>query len=568
LSRVSVVILGLVWMLFPGCASEQAAQDNGSGQKKDSIQFVENDTGTWKVHDDDRPAPPAVHPASATPQSGGSGIFIPITNPSFESGSTGWSGSTIDNSEYYAAPDGTRYATRSGSSGYTSQLTGHTIAAGETYTLTVWARSINAAANSAATNAEVRFYYGSSTITAVTQNVYPVRLSGAPATIHNDDGGNVWLDGNYRMSSAQHIFYQTIDKDPINDPWFDAGEHPHGCGMANIMTPEGLNAIYGCSGYNEETLYSGQDFSIFTGSPPFYNFSDVYEPVVCHEGDEDPWIIDAHLYYDNDTGRLWMTWGGGGVYVSELDPHDGYLIDHPAEPWFDTHPPGTHTKVDVWGGDQWSQDWVEGASLYKHNGYWYLFLTCGNMNANYTIRMGRGTSPTGPFYDKDGVGLMEYDSGEKRYGNSILLGDEGEYLVPGHPHLWQENGTYYMGYDYRPNSTTEPDIMGIRRLYWINDWPTIWTPITVTFNADDHPDAIGQELGISLRNTGSGSIAAFDYVSLIKTGGVPKTNLPTSDPRTRTSVPSADSSSAISMTATTPASILAPSTIANALGPR
>jgi len=60
-------------------------------------------------------------------------IEIPTTNPSFESGSAGWSSLTIDISEYYAPPDGTCYATRSGSSGYTSQLTGHTIAAGETY---------------------------------------------------------------------------------------------------------------------------------------------------------------------------------------------------------------------------------------------------------------------------------------------------------------------------------------------------------------------------------------------------------------------------------------------------
>lgn len=442
-------------------------------------------------------------------------VKIPITNPSFESGSVGWNGSTIDNSEYYAAPDGTCYATRSGSSGYTSQLTGHTIAAGETYTLTVWARSINATANPAATNAEVRFYYGSSTITAVTQDVYPVRLSGAPATIHNDDGGNVWLDGNYRMSSAGHIFYQTIDMDPINDPWSDAGEQQ--CGLANIMTPEGLNAIYGCGCATQaQVYYSCQTFITFTGSPPFYNYSGVGEPVVSHEGDEDPWVIDAHLYYDYDSSRLWMTWGGGGVYVSELDPNDGFLIDHPSDSEFDTHPPGTHTEVALWSGDEWTgrNTWMEGPALYKHNGYWYMFTTCGDMNANYTIRMGRGSSPTGPFYDKDGVGLTEFDSDEDRYGNSILLGDEGEFLVPGHPHLWEENGTYYMGYDYRPNSTTEPDIMGIRHLYWVNDWPTIWTPITVTLNADDHPDAIGQTLGISLRNTGSGSIAAFDYVTL------------------------------------------------------
>jgi hypothetical protein len=36
----------------------------------------------------------------ATTQDGGSDIPIPITNPSFESGSTGWSGATTGNSEY------------------------------------------------------------------------------------------------------------------------------------------------------------------------------------------------------------------------------------------------------------------------------------------------------------------------------------------------------------------------------------------------------------------------------------------------------------------------------------
>jgi len=476
---------------------------------------------------------------------------INVVNPSFESGTTGWTGATTDNSEYYASPDGESYATRSGGAGYTSQMTGHTITAGETYKLTVWARSINAAANSAATNVEAQLYYGSTTITSVTQDVYPVALSGPPATIHNDDGGNVWLDGNYRMSTAQTIFYQTIDKDPINDPWSDAGEPGNDCGLAPIMTPQGLNAIYGCGGYSEDPPYSAQVFGIFTGDPPFYNHSELSEPILEHSGDEDPWVIDSHLYYDYATSRLWMTWGGGTAYVSELDPFDGELIDHPPDPEFDTHPSWYHTAVVLWSGDEWTgtNTWMEGPSLYKHGGYWYMFSTCGNMDINYSIRMGRGTSPTGPFYDKDGVGMTEYDSGEDEYGNSFLVGDEGEFLVPGHPHLWEENGIFYMGYDYRPNSTSEPDIMGIRRLYWVNDWPTIWTPITVTFNADDYPAAIGQTLGISLRNTGSGSNAAFDYVSLVKV--TPDYDPPTPDPMTWASVPTADDQDSISMTATT-----------------
>jgi len=489
----------------------------------------------------------------ATTQSGGSGTPISITNPSFESGSTGWSGATTNNSEYYASPDGENYATRSGGSGYTSQLTGHTIAAGETYELKVWARSINAKANSAATNAEVRFYYGSTTITAFTRDVYPVALSGSPATIHNDDGGNVWIDGNYRMACAGEVFYQTVDKDPISDPWSHAGEQGYDCGGAPIMTPEGFDAIMGCACASQDPVYSCQEFGAFTGSPPFYNHSPAGDKVLSHDGDENPYVIDAHLYYDYATSRLWMTWGGGVAYVSELDPSDGFLIDHPSNHEFDTHPSWYHTLAALWSGDEWtgSNTWVEGPSLYKHNGYWYLFTTAGDMNSNYTIRMGRGSSPNGPFYDKDGVGMTEYDSGENEYGNSFLLGDEGEYVVPGHPHLWEESGITYMGYDYRPNSGSNPDLMGIRYLYWVNGWPTIWTPITVTFNANDYPGSIGQELGISLRNTGSGSNAAFDHVSLDYTGGTPDTDPPSPDPMTWASVPTADDQDSISMTATT-----------------
>jgi len=73
-----------------------------------------------------------------------------------------------------------------------------------------------------------------------------------------------------------------------------------------------------------------------------------------------------------------------------------------------------------------------------------------------------------------------------------------------------------MGYDYTDEYTgSAVDRLGIRVLHWVDDWPTVWTPITVTFNSDDYPAAIGQTLGISLCNAGAASTAAaFDLVSL------------------------------------------------------
>jgi hypothetical protein len=119
--------------------------------------------------------------------------------------------------------------------------------------------------------------------------------------------------------------------------------------------------------------------------------------------------------------------------------------------------------------------------------------------------------------DKDGNDMNVYNYSEREYGNSFLLGDEGEQLCPGHPHIWEENGKFYLGYDYilEKEAPEEFDHMAIRRLYWVNGWPTIWTPVRVSFNADDFPDAIGNNLGVSFQNTGeTESVLAIDNTSI------------------------------------------------------
>ena len=73
-----------------------------------------------------------------------------------------------------------------------------------------------------------------------------------------------------------------------------------------------------------------------------------------------------------------------GIYVTELDPATGKRINgSPA--------------VNVAQNSS-----IEASALIQHGGYYYLFVNwgscCSGIDSTYNIRVGRGTSPAGPFW--------------------------------------------------------------------------------------------------------------------------------------------------------------------------
>lgn len=463
-----------------------------------------------------------------------------IVNGSFEEAgmklensaiSYGWRGITgyISTDAYYSPPDGEAYLVQEGKGTWISQNTCIKIEAGISYTMKLWARSINPPGNDGITALTAGMTAGDESIIHTSENVNAPFLKGDAATVPNDDGANIWVDGNFRHAFADRHLYQPVDHDPIEDPWtvltnsdYDRIGNDLGWAVGPVIAGE-HKYIYGTI-YRDivDDFYSSITMTKVTKEdPPNYTWS---EPVVIldHAGSEFPWVLDAHCYYDDLTGRLWMSWGGGICYVTEMDPMTGMMLQKPASTEFDTHSASMHHPVSTWpetrqgwDGDQWSSSWHEGPSLFKRNGYWYHFASYGHLGLNYTIRMGRGERPIGPFFDKQGVNLMEFNEQRNAFGNTILLGDEGNQRVPGHPHIWEEKGRYFMGYDYRKDPQEEPDKMGIRELFWLNGWPTVWRPVEITFNADDYPELVGKELAVRFRNTGEeGSLLAVDHVTL------------------------------------------------------
>ena len=474
-----------------------------------------------------------------------------VVNAGFE-GNAAWTGLVTGNSEHYAPVEGSRYAVLGAPSGPLVQETGVVVQTGMRYEVTVWARSIYDGAHTAllaapayqqmpvtgtTAEARARLTVGAAegAISTADVGVSPRSLLGDAASVPNDDGANVWVDGGFRVQFADSILYQALASDPITDPWQALNDNTYdqdlAVGIVNI--PGGQRLIFDCF-YSDDAPIGEPWESLITvrpvgGAPLSYTWGP-REVTLYNErqntgnpDDQFPWVIDAHAFWDADAERLWMSWGGHDLYITELDPATGLPVDdngNPISQNISTLDPNViddplHTMIiqeqpEGSLDDPWRRStYQEGPAIYKHGGFYYYFATYGNLVYDYTIRVGRSTSPRGPYLDREGNNLING-------GGTFVLGDDTEQLVPGHPHIWEESGVFYMGYDYRTTrdpSADERDFMGIRRLHWVDGWPTIWRPVTVSFSADDHPEAIGQRLTISVRNAGdSGSVLAIDRV--------------------------------------------------------
>jgi len=480
--------------------------------------------------------------------------FVGVANAGFETG-TGWTGLTTGESVYYGPVEGSRYAVLTAAGEAVVQETGIVVEAGRRYDITVWARSIYDDAHTGGLAAATyqQMPAEGTTARAMAQliasaagfglatsdvDVSPRTLQGAAATVLADDGANVWIDGDYRVQFNTSMVYQPIASDPIADPWLLLvdSEYDQDMAIGVVSIPGGQRFIFDCYYLDDPPLGEAWE-SLITlravgGAPLDYAWGPrllvLFNESLNNGGADDPfpWVIDPHAFWDPETSRLWMSWGGHDLYVTELDPASGRPIDANGglvDPDLSGLDPNVtddpvHTMVveerpEQHLDDPWRRsNYQEGPAIYKHGGYFYYFATYGHLAYDYTIRVGRSKDPRGPYLDREGVPLLNG-------GGTFLLGDDTDHLVPGHPHIWEEeDGTFYMGYDYRTtrdHADGEIDFMGIRRLYWVDGWPTIWQPVTVSFFSDNHPGAIGQRLTVSVANGGDpGSVLAVDRVSV------------------------------------------------------
>jgi len=110
---------------------------------------------------------------------------------------------------------------------------------------------------------------------------------------------------------------------------------------------------------------------------------------------------------------------------------------------------------------------IEAPTLTYRNGYYYLFASvdycCRGVNSNYKIVVGRSTSITGPYLDKNGLSMMNG-------GGTIFDAGNSRWRGPGHQDVYNNNIIIRHAYDAQDNGT--PKLL-INDLYWDSaGWPT------------------------------------------------------------------------------------------------
>lgn len=173
--------------------------------------------------------------------------------------------------------------------------------------------------------------------------------------------------------------------------------------------------------------------------------------------------IDPSVYVAAN-GTVWLSYGSysSGILVTQIGPTTGLRLD--------TNSIGTQVANNAVGGGWGSAE--EGSCIYQHGGYWYLFANwggcCAGVNSTYNIRVGRGTSPTGPYYDRNGVDL-------NNSGGTMFLESTARYNGPGHAAIMQDtNGTNWFTYHFYDGLANGYPTVGMDQLYWSTDgWPVM-----------------------------------------------------------------------------------------------
>lgn len=218
---------------------------------------------------------------------------------------------------------------------------------------------------------------------------------------------------------------------------------------------------------------------------PDFEYTEAVE-VASSLVDEDCDAIDAGLFLDPTTGRLWCTYGTYFGYIRqvELDPATGFRVEG-------------NEAVDV------AIDCEASDMIYK-DGWYYLLGThgtcCDGANSTYTIFAGRSRNVNGPFIDNVGRSMVQG-------GGKKVLSTEGRRVGPGHfGRVVLEEGVEKMSCHFEADlDQSGRSVLAIRPLLWKNGWPVAGEPFAEgTYEIETERNGYALEVAVDFVRTEGG----------------------------------------------------------------
>jgi arabinan endo-1,5-alpha-L-arabinosidase len=264
----------------------------------------------------------------------------------------------------------------------------------------------------------------------------PGRVTGAigvhdPSAVKRPDGSYLIAHtGNniaLKTSADRVAFRDAGSVFPGGAPWTTTYTN----GSRNLWAPDisyrnGQYYLY----YSASTFGSNRS-AIFLATSPSGNSGTWTDQglVVESRTSDDFNAIDADLVVD-DQGRWWLSFGSfwSGIKMISLDPATGKRA-------------GT-TLLSIAGRNGGA---IEAPTIVKRGAYYYLYVSfdrcCQGAQSTYRVMVGRSSSVTGPYVDRNG---RQMAAG----GGSEILAGQGSVHGPGHQDVLADSGGDVLVYHY------------------------------------------------------------------------------------------------------------------------
>ncbi|MEH0544124.1 arabinan endo-1,5-alpha-L-arabinosidase [Streptomyces sp. NPDC054884] len=166
--------------------------------------------------------------------------------------------------------------------------------------------------------------------------------------------------------------------------------------------------------------------------------------------------IDPNLFVDDD-GKWWLSFGSfwTGIKMIRIDPSTGKQLS-------------SDTARRSLASRRTSPNAVEAPFVVKRNGFYYLFASydtcCAGVNSTYKVKVGRATSVTGPYRDRNGVAMTDD-------GGTPVLESHGRYIGPGGQSILHDTDGDLIVYHYYDGNNNGTPRLGVNLLNWSSGWP-------------------------------------------------------------------------------------------------